>query len=339
MVGKGATIQRVVLANANITGSSDVGGIAGENYGTVSYCYVAKDVVLNTDGNYVSWFGGIAGTNYSTISHCASAVQINNADGKENYIDFGGIAGLNYGTVEECLVLGATVPAGKDNTYGAICGVNGITMGTNIKGTLKNNYYSACTVGGNISNVGCGFSDDLQDVTKNDGAMIALASYKNAVETPLNLLAALPTSLSNTGAAVQALDLGFGPGKYPLQFVGHTFWKDGYWNTLCVPFDMSTEELSTTIATEGHPFYGAEFRELDVTGKYNDEGQPDVNGKHITGKDYSTSTVYLFFKPATEIVAGHPYLVKWSSGNDLYNPIINATIGSCRNAVTVRSED
>lgn len=59
-----------------------------------------------------------------------------------------------------------------------------------------------------------------------------------------------------------------------------TFYKDGAWNTLCLPFAVNATD-----------FEGAEVREVDVT---------------------QSSENTLVFKEATTIKAGKPYLIKWA---------------------------
>ena len=59
-----------------------------------------------------------------------------------------------------------------------------------------------------------------------------------------------------------------------------TFYKDGEWNTLCLP-----------VAVNATDFEGAEVREVDVT---------------------QSSENTLVFKEATTIKAGKPYLIKWA---------------------------
>lgn len=59
-----------------------------------------------------------------------------------------------------------------------------------------------------------------------------------------------------------------------------TFYKDGGWNTLCLPFAVNATD-----------FEGAEVREVDVT---------------------QSSENTLVFKEATTIKAGKPYLIKWA---------------------------
>ena len=58
--------------------------------------------------------------------------------------------------------------------------------------------------------------------------------------------------------------------------------------------------------------------ELDIQGTYDANGNDDVNGSYKTGFDPATGTLSLYFKDATEIKAGTPYIIKWpkSSGYD-----------------------
>ena len=80
-----------------------------------------------------------------------------------------------------------------------------------------------------------------------------------------------------------------------------TLYKDGSWNTLCLPFPIAN------IEAEGCPLKGATMRELDEA--------------YITG-----STLTLNFKePVNAIEAGKPYIVKWESteGTELKNPVFS----------------
>ena len=88
---------------------------------------------------------------------------------------------------------------------------------------------------------------------------------------------------------------------------GRTFYKDGSWNTLCLPFDL-------TIA--GSPLAGATVKTLESS-DYNSE-----NG---------TLTLNFTTDNLTTLSAGTPYLVKWESGENLVNPVFSgvtvSTIG------------
>ena len=85
---------------------------------------------------------------------------------------------------------------------------------------------------------------------------------------------------------------------------GRTLFKDGNWNTLCLPFDLSSAEVSPLLdGTSG------KLMELDTDGTYDTDKQ--------TGFDPTTGTLRLYFKDAKEIKAGTPYIIKWPSGTNL----------------------
>lgn len=96
---------------------------------------------------------------------------------------------------------------------------------------------------------------------------------------------------------------------------GRTLWKDGGWNTLCLPFDMTAEQV-------GEQLNPTALMELDVVGKYTAENVPDESGTYQT-KLADNGTLYLYFKNATEIKAGVPYIIKWESGSDIENPLFS----------------
>ncbi len=71
---------------------------------------------------------------------------------------------------------------------------------------------------------------------------------------------------------------------------GRTLYKDGKWNTLCLPFDVAVGE--------GSPLEGATVKEL-------------------TDASFANGTLTLTFADATSIKAGQAYLIKWGNGNNL----------------------
>ena len=93
---------------------------------------------------------------------------------------------------------------------------------------------------------------------------------------------------------------------------GRTLYKDGKWNTLCLPFNFSAEQIAAH-----KDFAGAKLMELNTNG--------------TNGFDATDGTLYLAFKEATAIKAGVPYLVKWdAAGANFTSPVffgvtINAT--------------
>ena len=70
---------------------------------------------------------------------------------------------------------------------------------------------------------------------------------------------------------------------------GRTLYKDGKWNTLCLPFDV---EIA------GSPLAGATVKQL-------------------SDASFENGTLTLTFEDATGIKAGKPYLIKWEIGDNL----------------------
>lgn len=94
----------------------------------------------------------------------------------------------------------------------------------------------------------------------------------------------LPNSVDNTATIAAA-----NGNKYNVTLVGRTLWKDGNWNTLCLPFNL-------TLA--GSPLAGADARTL-------------------SSASLSDGTLNLTFTDAvTELVAGTPYIIKWAKDDE-----------------------
>jgi hypothetical protein len=104
--------------------------------------------------------------------------------------------------------------------------------------------------------------------------------------------------LSDTGANAEAIEQNNNR-RANVTLQGRTLWKDGDWNTLCLPFDV-------TIA--GSVLEGADVRALDTN---------PTGYDHATGLD--GNTLYLNFTAVgavTEIKAGTPYIIKWGTPNN-----------------------
>ena len=94
---------------------------------------------------------------------------------------------------------------------------------------------------------------------------------------------------------------------------GRTLFKDGNWNALCLPFDLGSDYVANFLGN------GGKLMELDTEGEYASNRAPAENGTSQTGFDPATGTLRLYFKEATEIKAGTPYIIKWPSGTDITN--------------------
>ena len=280
-IGSGGVVRNVTVSNSSFAGWDYVGGIAGYNQGgTVSYCHVTGTVTIGaTSGK--DHHGGIVGYNsnfYSTVSHCTSAATVTNS-GQTGCHDFGGIVGSNSGgTVEHCLAVGATVSA---VTYsGAIVGSN--------TSTLSYNYYGHCTVGEATSNIGTRNGD----VDANEGAVPAIILYDRGTEA------------SGNGTTISAST---GSDKN-VALYGRTLYKDGAWNTICLPF---------TLTISGSALDGATARPL-------------------TDASISSTTLNLTFGSAVSTLeAGTPYIIKWTRANDYVDDDSHNIVSPVFSGVTV----
>jgi filamentous hemagglutinin family protein len=157
--GTGATIDYVILNDSSITGNNIVGGIAGTNYGTLSYDEVTND---NSPGSIVGHgvkVGGLVGDNFGEITYSEDYSYSNEATivtGSGS--DIGGIAGYNEAdaTIGED-TNNATIAAELGvNNVGGIAGVNA--------GTVTQSINTGNVGGGTESNVGGLVGDNLGQV-------------------------------------------------------------------------------------------------------------------------------------------------------------------------------
>lgn len=78
---------------------------------------------------------------------------------------------------------------------------------------------------------------------------------------------------------------------------GRTLYKDGNWNTLCLPFAMTAEQVTAQLAPSA-------LMTLSST---------SLDGNTLT----------MTFADATTIEAGKPYIIKWAAADDLVNPVFS----------------
>lgn len=173
-LGTNALVEKIKLANTIITGSDYIGGIAGENYGTIQNCTVESSVTINATYD----IGGIVGYNGSIVSGCTSSVTLIGSSDMN-----GGITGYNTqnAQLEDNFVINAKIPAGTQY-YGAIAGYS-------YENHLKNNFYRNCKVGDTekATNVGIVSNNGRKDFTNNNGAVsIHTLTLCNDITTSTN---------------------------------------------------------------------------------------------------------------------------------------------------------
>ncbi len=88
-----------------------------------------------------------------------------------------------------------------------------------------------------------------------------------------------------------------------VKIVGRTLYKDGSWNTLCLPFSMTAEQVTSQLAPN--------------------------KLMTLSSATFADGTLTLNFSEAASIEAGKPYIIKWASGDNITSPeFTNVTISS-----------
>ncbi len=141
----------------------------------------------------------------------------------------------------------------------------------------------------------------VEPTAESDGHCSYLANYtynksegisyniSNHVKFPYLYSLSLPDDSDNTDVITENKHKG--TKVKTLTLSGRTLYKDGNWNTLCLPFDLTAEQLAKT------PLAGAKL-------------------KTFASSEYDNGTLTLNFADATSISAGVPYLVKWDSDTE-----------------------
>ena len=107
---------------------------------------------------------------------------------------------------------------------------------------------------------------------------------------------------ANNALRLDANEAGTPPGGVTLS--NRTLFKDGHWNTLCLPFSLTAEEIASS------PLAGATIMGL-------------------ASSTLETKEFKFNFEEVTAIEAGKPYILKWESGENIKNPHFdNVTITS-----------
>ena len=306
--GQGNTIT------INVTASSTVLGLFGYFRGTVENLKVTGKV-LNTETTLTSSTAGIVAYNRGIISQCACVATIQGTI-------VGGIAGENHGTITNCYHQGNIYATNEDagKYLGGIAGI--------LNGTAISNVYAFCGTMDNVSSTGgivatnqegtLSNSNCFYDVTWNDsGKMVGSCTLTgNALNGQLNTendysiwtfaVGELPELTCFKNKIVRLGDnndngvilASYHEKTCTVELSGRTLYKDGAWNTLCLPFDLT---LSGSVLDGG-----------DVTAKVLDSSGTSLDGEGL---------LTLSFKDAPlTILAGTPFIIKWNNtGSHLTN--------------------
>ena len=291
---KGATIKNLHVAGTIYTSAKKAAGIVGESHGNLTITGCRSSIAISSSVSGDGTHGGLVSTlsgagNIIIIDGCLFDGSFATTAGTNNCGGFVGWPVWNRPTIKNSLMKPSSVDAGMlINTFAR--------RHDGYEPTITNCYYVATD---NLpTNQGLGYSFDT--ALANIGT--AGEAYTTSGITPYTngllydgryYMTPEAISLADTEANDVASINGF---FADVTLQDRTLYKDGAWNTICLPFDV-------TIA--GSPLAGATARPL-------------------TSASISGSTLTLTFGDAvTTLEAGTPYIIKWASGDNIVSPVFS----------------
>jgi len=298
---KNATIKNLTVDGDITSDTYHTSGLVGFASGTnlIEGCIVKAK--LHVGQNYV---GGIVGhglTSTTTIKGCVFAGTVEGiilkAPGTNSRDNVGGIWGWNDSgstpILINCLEYG---------TYNHVFSMHPIGLQGDA-GTITNCYYlkpkdgnptNACTVSG--AKQAYAFTTAPANLGELEQDYGTIKIYQNGIlYNGKYYMAFVTISLADNADNSTAISNADGY-LADVTLSGRTLYKDGAWNTICLPFDV-------TIA--GSPLAGATARPL--------------SSASISG----TTLTLTFGDAVTTLKAGTPYIIKWASGDNIVSPVFS----------------
>lgn len=101
---------------------------------------------------------------------------------------------------------------------------------------------------------------------------------------------------------------------------GRKLWKDGSWNTICLPFKLTKDMREQ----EDCPLHGATVMKMDYTNSGFSDGTLTLNFSDISSGNINSKTAYI---------------VRWSPGSPIENPVFkNVTVVYSNTSITTDSD-
>ena len=280
----------VTIHGGNITATSsyDAAGIGGGDYGgNGGNVTIHGGIVTATGKNNAAGIGGGYNGNGGTVTITGGTVTA--TGGTSGGAGIGGAWTKAGGAVT---ITGGTViaKAGNSNAQAIGHGKDSSESGELTLGGMK--VYDSADATDPVA------SDNRESTCRSTYAKLMLCTQHNNSHGVCAWCGAenqliLANNADNSDAISQVAGDGI---SYDVTLSDRTLFKDGYWNTLCLPFGLS--------AFEGSPLEGATVKTLKST-------------------DFSDGTLTLTFsEDLNAIEAGKPYIVKWTTpAADIVNPV------------------
>ena len=303
----GATIRNLTVAGTIASNHRHMAGLVGFANGTnlIEGCAVTATLNIGTD--YAGGFVGHGLDSNTTIRGCVFKGTMNSSSNPNVGVIWGW--GNNCTpTLENCL---------EDGTYNSISKMHPMGL-QKAAGTMTNCYYvtpqkgapqNACTLSGaRQANTAATAPANLGDLVQDYGMVKA---YGNGILFGGKYYVA-PASISLANAADNSTTISNANGYVAnVTLAARTLYKDGKWNTICLPFDV-------TIA--GSPLAGATARPLS---------EASISG----------TTLNLSFGDAvTTLKAGTPYIIKWTKADDYVDDNEHNIVSPVFSGVTIDAD-
>ena len=341
-VENGCTIRNLHVTGNIHSSAQYTSGLAGNHYGTVNITGCTVDVTINTSAKYASGMVGYSHSALniadcvSSVTIKSSVKNTNDNDGTH-----GGFVAVQHNkvgahiTIDGSVFNGKMLTTAKNSTTrcGGFVGWRGNKNNENVTVSISNSLYAPATTGGDETEVK---ATESATFSRNGVNSITNCYYTRTLGTAQGLgysFDSAPVNIGTSGTAYSTS--GITPYTHGLLYDGRyymtpesvtlagnstndvasvdgyfatvtlssrTLWKDGNWNTLCLPFD---------VILSGSPLAEAEARTLSSASMKNGTLMMD------------------FSEPVTELTAGTPYLIRWdrSAGyvddneHNLVNPV------------------
>ena len=309
-IGKKAFNECGNLASATISGNPTMGEDAFPGATTL----VLKPRTNKGDGS--SWttfyndrynFKALGGAKVFKATVTGGKVVLTEV--KDKIVNAGTAVVLKTGESNNFVQLNRTTDTSSDTQHNDLHAVNAPTYIPNKLDAVYADYTFYMFSNTN----GVGYYRYLGDMMPQNEAFLALPP---GASTPQMMPVVEAETLSDNSSNSATLAKWAGDGKTRnVMLVGHTLKKDGNWNTLCLPFALTAEQVTEQL----NP---AKLMTLSTT-------------------TFSGGTLTLNFEDATTIEPGKPYIVKWTAGGaDIENPVfIGVTASTAMAPVETASVD
>ena len=298
---KNAVIKNLHVAGTIYTSAKKAAGFVGESHGALTLTGCISSVNINSSVSGDGTHGGLVSTlsgsgNDITIDGCVFDGSFATTAGTNNCGGFIGWGVFNKPAIKNSLMKPGSVAAGMLNSTFArwYTGNEGI-----YEPTIDNCYYVAVdnmpTNQGTQAYALATAPANLGDAVEN-GNYGFITAYENGILYGGKYYMA-PATISLADNSDNGTTIGNANGYLAdVTLADRTLYKDGAWNTLCLPFNVTLS---------GSPLEDAVARPLESAS--------------ISGSTLSLS----FGNAVTTLQAGTPYIIKWESGDNLVSPVFS----------------